>query len=293
MSSSNGTIAAPATASADLLGTRGGRPPASRAGPRRASWVRKINWGLPLSLILPTLIIGLWELATRLQWVEPIMLPSPLKVLQTARDLFAEGLLLTDFWASLKIVLQGFFWGALSGLALGAYAGLSKNVERFFGPTLDAIRQVPPLAVLPLIILWVGVGDLGKIVVISKSVFFPVFLNTLQGIRGVQKEYVEVGRVFRLTRWQFARRIIIPGALPSILVGVRFGAGFSWALIVAAEILSGHSGLGYLIQRSQDLLFTDQMFVAIVVIALFGLILDRSLLALERYLLRWKQGYAG
>ncbi len=241
--------------------------------------------------ILPAAILALWQIAVSSQWIPPILLPAPSRVLNSALDMFAEGLLLTDFFTSLKIVLHGFAWGAVLGLGLGVYAGLSRVVERVMGPTLDAIRQVPPLAMIPFVILWAGVGDLAKLIVISKAVFFPIFLNTLQGIRSIQREHIEVGRVLRLSRWQLVRHIYLPGALPSILVGIRYGAGLSWALVVAAELISGHAGLGYLIQRSQDLLFTDQMFVAIIIIASFGLILDRSLKALERHLLRWKPGF--
>ncbi|EIQ01682.1 ABC-type nitrate/sulfonate/bicarbonate transport system, permease component [Opitutaceae bacterium TAV1] len=256
-------------------------------------WYSRIKAGYAVPVILPIAILAIWQLATSRGWAPPILLPRPERVFNTARDLFADGTLFNDFITSITIVIQGFAWGSSIGLVFGAWAGLSRHVERFFGPTFDAIRAVPPLAILPLIILWWGVGDLGKVIVISKTVFFPVFLNTVQGIRSVQKEYVEVGHVFRLTRWQFVRKIIVPGALPSILVGVRFAAGLSWAMIIAAEMLSGHEGLGYLIQRAQDLLFTDQMFVAIFVIAAFGLGLDLILRRIERRLLRWKQGYVG
>ncbi|AHF93253.1 ABC transporter permease [Opitutaceae bacterium TAV5] len=271
--------------------TRGASTVTTAAGSRKR--YARIKPGYVLPVILPIVILAAWQLATTNVWVPPIMLPSPVRVFNTARDLFADGILFNDFITSITIVIQGFAWGSSIGLVLGAWAGLSRHVERFFGPTLDALRSVPPLAILPLIILWAGVGDLGKVIVISKTVFFPVFLNTVQGIRSVQKEYVEVGHVFRLTRWQFVRKIIVPGALPSILVGVRFAAGLSWAMIIAAEMLSGHEGLGYLIQRAQDLLFTDQMFVAIFVIAAFGLGLDLILRRIERRLLRWKQGYVG
>ncbi|MBE2213942.1 MAG: ABC transporter permease [Opitutaceae bacterium] len=268
--------------------------PADRPVPARRRARRfRFDFSKFAAVILPVAIFGLWYVATLQEWVPPILLPSPFRVWDTGVDMFAEGLLLNDFWTSLRIVLQGFVWGSVFGLALGSYAGLARRFENFVAPTLDAIRAVPPLALIPFVILWAGVGDLAKIIVISKAVFFPIFLNTVQGIRGVQKEHVEVGKVLKLTRWQFVRKIILPGALPSVLVGVRYGLGLSWALVVAAELISGHAGLGYLIQRSQDLLFTDQMFVAIFIIAAFGLLLDRGLRRLERHLLRWKQGYTG
>src|SRR5262249_55947858 len=145
---------------------------------------------------------------------------------------------------------------------------LSPAVERFFGPTLDGIRHIPGIAWLPLIVLWLGIGAPAKIVVIAKSVFFPVFLNTLQGIRGVDRNYVELARVLTLTRSQLVRRVIIPGAMPSILVGLRYAASLAWALVVVAEGLSGMEGIGFLIFRAQALLMTDQLLVCMVVIGI-------------------------
>jgi sulfonate transport system permease protein len=259
--------------------------------PRVRRWRFKL--GAWLGVVFPLSIIGLWTIAATNRWWPPILLPSPGKVFWAAETMLLQGTLIKDFLDSVNLVLQGFFYGGFLGLAVGAFCGLNKTVERFFSPTFDAVRQVPPIAILPLLILWLGIGTFAKVVLITKVVFFPVFLNTLQGIRGVQKEYVEVGRVYKLTRWQFTRWIIIPGALPSILVGLRYGAGLAWSLVVAVEIISGHTGLGYLIWRGQELLFTDQMFVAIFIIAAFGFALDRSLRSLERRLLRWKQGYTG
>ncbi|MDP3673258.1 MAG: ABC transporter permease [Telluria sp.] len=246
-----------------------------------------------LGLILPILILVAWEAATRFKLMSPVFLPTPQRTLAALSTLIEGGRLLEDFLESLRVVTFGFAVGSGLALLLGAYCGLSRSVERFFGPTLDALRQIPPMAWLPLLVLWVGVGDTAKVIVIAKVVFFPVFLNTLQGIRGVQKEYVEVAKVFRLTRQQLARKVIIPGALPSILIGIRYGAGLSWSLVVVAEMLSGMKGLGFLIWRSQELLFTDQLIVVIFIIGLFGFFLDRILSLAERRLLRWKQGYAG
>jgi sulfonate transport system permease protein len=176
---------------------------------------------------------------------------------------------------------------------MGILAGLSRTIERVLGPTLDAIRHIPPIAWLPLIVLWVGIGPLGKTVFIVKVVFFPVFLNTLQGIRGVQKDYVELARVLTLTRWQMVRRVIIPGAMPSILTGLRYGASLAWALIVVAEGMSGMKGIGFLIFRAQALLMTDQLLVCMVVIGAIGFLIDFAMRRLERRVLRWKQGFAG
>jgi sulfonate transport system permease protein len=188
-------------------------------------------------------------------------------------------------------VFRGFAWGLLFGLPFGTAAGMSTTVEKLFGPLLNSIRQVPPLAWLPLIVLWFGIGEIGKMVIIAKAVFFPVFLNTLQGIRTVNREYVEVARVYEFTRYQLIRRVIFPGALPSIFIGVRFGAGLAWVTIVAAEMLSGRKGVGYILTRGQDLLQTDEVFVVIFVIGVIGFILDKVLKDTEGRLIKWKKSF--
>lgn len=241
--------------------------------------------------VVPLLILFLWETATRLNLVKPIFVPAPLAVLETFHDLLVNEGFLVDLWVSIFTVLRGYLWGAGLGLLFGTFAGLSKTVEKLLGPTLNSIRQIPAIAWLPLIVLWVGIGDLGKLVVIAKSVFFPVFLNTLQGIRSVPKEYVEVARVYQFSRFQLLRRVVFPAALPTIFVGIRFGAGLSWAMIVAAEMLSGRKGLGFLLLQAQDLMLTNQVFVVIVVIGLVGFLIDLLLKEAERHLLKWKKSF--
>ncbi len=251
--------------------------------------------GLPraVGLLLPVAILILWEVAAHLQWVKPVFLPTPEKTALAFFTMLTRQDFLDDFLASISIVSQGFLYGAGLGVLLGAAAGLSRSIDRIVGPTLDSIRQVPAIAWLPLIILWLGIGPLAKIVIITKVVFFPVFLNTLQGIRNVPREYVDLAEVLTLRRFQFIRRIIIPAATPSILVGLRYGAGLAWAMVVVAEGLSGMQGIGYLIFRAQALMLTDQLLVCMVVIGLVGFAIDRAMQALEHHLLRWKQGFTG
>lgn len=264
-------------------------PPASR---RLRRFARRAGWAA-IGLALPAAIAVAWWWITARGLVKPYFLPAPSKTLATAWRLVAQDDLWADFVVSLRVVVKGFLLGAGLGLLLGLGAGTSRALERFFGPTLDGVRQIPPLAWLPLIILWVGIGDLAKTVVIAKVVFFPVFVNTLQGIRGVARDHVEVARVFHLSRRRFVTKVLLPGALPSILTGVRYGAGLSWSLVVVAEMLSGRAGLGYLIFRAQELLVTDELVVVMLVIGAVGFAIDRSLRRLERRLLRWKEGYAG
>jgi sulfonate transport system permease protein len=250
-------------------------------------------WEKGIGAVLPIIILLSWELVTGLHWVKPLFLPSPQEVVASFYDMLVNQGLLTDFQVSATAVLQGFFLGGLLGLFTGIAAGLSKNVERFLGPTLNSLRQVPTLAWLPLIVLWIGAGTFAKSVVIGKTVFFPVFLNTLQGIRGVSKEYVEVARIFEYNRSLLLRKVILPAALPSIFVGVRYGAGLAWAFVIAAEMLGGRYGLGYLLMRSQELLLTGQLFVVIIVIGTVGFGVDIGLRRVESSLLRWKKGFEG
>jgi sulfonate transport system permease protein len=254
----------------------------------RTSWKH-----IAIGLLFPLGVLLLWQVAAERQWVSAVFLPLPAKTLASFFTMVDRQDFDQDFLASISIVSQAFLYGSVLGIGFGIAAGLSRTVERVFGPTLDGIRHIPGIAWLPLIVLWIGIGPAAKVVVIAKSVFFPVFLNTLQGIRGVDKSHIELAQVLTLTRAQLVRRIIIPGAMPSILVGVRYGASLAWALVVVAEGLSGMEGIGFLIFRAQSLLLTDQLLVCMVVIGIVGFAIDRAMHLLQRYVLRWKQGFEG
>lgn len=255
-----------------------------------AQWLARRNL---IGLILPLAILAVWQLSASLRWIPPVFLPSPAATAQAFWKMLTAQRLHADFLASIAIVAQAFVYGSLAAVGLGIAAGLSKRVERFFGPTFDTIRHIPGIAWLPLIVLWLGIGAPAKVLVIAKSVFFPVFLNTVQGIRNVEKSHVELARVLTLTRGQLVRRIVLPSAVPSIMVSLRYSAGLAWALVVVAEGLSGLEGLGFLIFRAQSLLLTDQLIVCMVVIGAVGFAIDRGMYLLQRHVLRWKQGFDG
>lgn len=244
-------------------------------------------------LVLPLAILVLWEASATFGWIDPVFLPAPRKVATAFWKMLTVQNLAQDFLASITIVGQAFLYGSAAAILIGIAAGLSRRVEAFFGPTFDTIRHIPGIAWLPLIVLWLGIGAPAKVLVIAKSVFFPVFLNTLQGIRNVDRNHIELARTLTLTRWQLVRRVVLPSALPSILVSLRYAAGLAWALVVVAEGLSGLEGLGFLIFRAQGLLLTDQLMVCMVLIGLIGFAIDRSMALVQRRLLRWKQGFEG
>jgi sulfonate transport system permease protein len=247
---------------------------------------------LALQLLFPVGLLLAWELATRYGLVEDLFLPRPEKVVLAFTQLLQDEFL-TDLSASTVLVLKGFSAGALAGLILGFSSGISRTVEDLFGPTLNAIRQVPPLAWLPLIVLWFGAGDGAKTLLIAKTVFFPVFLNTLQAIRGTSREHIEVGRIFAYGRWRILWHIVLPAALPGIFVGLRYGAGIAWAVLIIAEMLGARRGLGYILIRSQEFMRSDHLLFVIVLIGLIGFSIDTALRRLESHLLRWKRGFEG
>ncbi len=252
------------------------------------------EWGTRLaSFIIPVLLIIAWQICSLIGLFHPAALPSPARVWSAFLGLLADGTLLSDLGTSALRVLNGFLWGVSIGLVIGVLSGLSRFVERLVSPVVDAFRQIPVFAWIPLIVLWFGIGELSKGVIIAKSVFVPVFVNTLQGIRGVPQEYVEVARVLELNRWKFLRKVVIPSALPSIFTGIRLGAGFAWMAVVAAEMLGGLSGVGYALMRSKEFFQTDGLIALMAVIGLVGLAVDRSLKWLETSTLRWRKGFTG
>ncbi|MDR1911980.1 MAG: ABC transporter permease [Helicobacteraceae bacterium] len=246
---------------------------------------------LYIGAFLPLIILGVWEVASANEWIDKIFLPEPIGVVKAFWYMLWNQDLLNDIWVSVAIVAQGFFYGAFVAILLGVASGLSRKVELFFGSTMNTLRHIPTIAWLPLIVVWLGLGAPAKILIIAKSVFFPVFLNVLQGIRHIDRSYIELSNVLTLTKWQFVRKVVFPAILPSIAVSLRYSAGLAWAIVVVAEGLSGLEGLGFLIFRAQQLLMTDQLLVCMVLIGLIGFAIDRAMYFTQQRLLRWKVGF--
>ncbi|MDR3299214.1 MAG: ABC transporter permease [Candidatus Accumulibacter sp.] len=241
-----------------------------------------------IGLLLPLIVLVIWHIVTANDWIGRAFLPKPLDVITAFWYMLWKQDLLNDIWVSVVIVSQSFVYGSLIGILLGVLSGLSRRVELFFGPTLNTLRHIPSVAWLPLIVLWLGLGAPAKLLILSKAVFFPVYLNTLQGIRSIDKNYIELAKVLTLTKRQLVRKVILPAILPSIAVSLRYSAGLAWALVVIAEGLSGLDGLGFLIFRAQQLLITDQLIVSMVLIGMIGFAIDRGLYLAQQRLLRWK-----
>lgn len=246
-----------------------------------------ISWTAPLLLLLA------WEALARTGVLSPQVLPAPSKVLQTALNLIAQGRLLSDLGASLLRAAAGFVIGGSIGFVLGTLVGFSRLAEALVDRSVQMVRAVPFLAALPLVIVWFGVGEGGKVFLVSLGVLFPIYINTVLGIRQVDPKLLELGRVTGLSNWTLIRRIVLPGALPSILAGVRYALAVAWLALVIAETIAANTGIGSLAMDAREFLQTDVIVLTIVIYAGIGVVSDGIARLLERRLLAWHPNYAG
>jgi sulfonate transport system permease protein len=248
---------------------------------------------LLLSWLAPTALVIVWEVLARAGWVTPQVLPAPSKVVATAIKLATSGSLLTDLGVSLLRAVAGFTIGGGIGFALGTLVGFSRVAEAAIDRSVQMIRAIPFLAVLPLVIVWLGVGEVEKIFLVALGVAFPIYINTTLGIRQIDPKLIELGRVQGLSRLELIRRIILPGALPSILTGVRYALATAWLALVVAETIGAQSGIGFLAMDAREFLRTDVIVLTIVIYALIGVAADAIARWLERRLLDWHPNYGG
>ena len=240
--------------------------------------------------LFPLLLLSAWQLCSALAIFPPFLVPSPASVGQAFASLLASGALATHLAVSFGRVLAGFALAFLFAFPLGILSGRSPRLQRFTGPLFEFFRHIPPIATIPLLILWFGIGELPKLAVIVMATFFPVFLNTEHGIRTVDPKLVEVGRVFALSGRDSFFRLLLPAALPDILLGIRLGLGYSWRSLIGAELIAATSGLGYLILDAEQLSRPDIVLVGIFSIGILGSLLDEAFFALSKKLLPWQKG---
>lgn len=253
----------------------------------RALGRRLLPWLVPVTLLLA------WQLASSWGWLSTRVLPAPAEVVKAAWQLAASGELWTHVRVSAGRALLGLAVGGGLGLALGLLTGSLRLAETLLDSSFQMLRNIPALALIPLVILWFGIDETAKLFLISVSVFFPIYLNTFHGIRNVDPALIEMGRTYGLSRWQLYRHVILPGALSSILVGLRFSLGLMWVILIVAETISAQAGIGYLTMNAREFLQTDVVLVGILLYALLGKFADVFARALERWWLRWHPGYAG
>ncbi len=244
-----------------------------------------LPWVLPISLLI------VWQWASSAGILPSRFLPAPRAVLHSFFDLSASGELWSHVRVSALRALSGFVVGGGLGLLLGMLTGSLHWAETLLDTTIQMIRNIPPLALIPLVILWFGIDESAKLFLVALGVFFPVYINTFHGIRSVDRGLLEMGRTYGLSGWPLYREIILPGALPSILVGVRFSLGLMWVILIVAETISARSGIGYMTMNAREFMQTDVMVVGILLYAILGKLADLLAKGLERYWLRWNPAY--
>jgi sulfonate transport system permease protein len=221
------------------------------------------------------------------------VLPSPVDIVRAYRELWTTGDLQAALPISLRRAAVGLVLGGGAGLVLGVVAGLSVAAERLYDAPLQMLRTIPFIAMIPLFIVWFGIGETSKVALITGASIFPVYLNTYHGIRSIDPKLIEVGRTFDMSRWETIRYVVVPLGLPGILVGWRYAAGVALLALVAAEQINSQAGIGYILNTANQFQRTDIILAGILIYAVLGLTVDVVMRALERLLLPWRAGHVG
>ncbi len=241
---------------------------------------------IPIGLLL------LWQILSSKGILLEVILPSPASVAKALYEITADGTLQIDIVTSLRRILVGYFYGVIVAIVLGVGSGLNRVIYRFVYPIVNIIRQIPLYAWMPLLILWFGIGETSKLLIIARGVVIPLYLNTVQGIRDVNIQYYELAKVLELKRSTFLRKVVFPSAMPAIYTGLRLAAGNSLMAVVAAEMLGGLTGLGYALLQAKEFLWSDKLIALMLVIAIIGIIFDVLIKGVENRTLGWKKTIA-
>lgn len=244
-----------------------------------------------LGWALPILLLAGWELASRTGLIAANVLPAPSSVAQAFWRLLVSGELIVNIGVSTARALAGFAIGGSIGFVLGLANGVSALSRGITDTTLQMIRNIPHLALIPLVILWFGIDEEAKLFLVALGVFFPIYVNTLLGIQSVDPQLIEMGRIYGMSRSQLFVRVILPGALPAIFVGLRYALGIMWLTLIVAETISASSGLGYMAMQAREFLLMDVVVLSILIYALLGKLADSFARLLERLSLQWHPAF--
>lgn len=244
-----------------------------------------------LPALLPILLLSIWQIGTMQGFISATILPPPLDVFITAWEMILSGELWTHIWVSSARALSGFLLGGTIGLLLGLFTSSSKFAAALLDSSLQMIRNIPVLALIPLAIIWFGIDEGSKLFLVSLSVFFPIYLNTMHGIKSVDKDLIEMAKTYGLSGWQLYRQVILAGALPSILVGVRFSLGLMWIVLIVAETISATSGIGYMTMSGREFMRLDVVLLGVFIYAILGKLADSFAQLIEKRCLRWHLSY--
>lgn len=254
--------------------------PVTRSRGVRLGWLRR--W------VSPAVILVVWQLLSSAGVIPEQKIAAPLQILATAGDLVADGTLGAATLVSVQRVALGFAVGAAIGVTLAVVAGLSRIGEDAVDPPMQMLRTLPHFGLIPLFIVWMGLGETPKIALVAMGVAFPLYLNTSSGIRSIDRKFLEAATTLHLTRWQRIRHVVVPGAVPQALVGLRQSLGVAWLSLIVAETVSASSGLGYMINHAREFLQTDVIVVGLAVYSILGLVTDAIVRTLERKALSWR-----
>ncbi|WP_334174462.1 ABC transporter permease subunit [Pseudoxanthobacter sp.] len=253
--------------------------------------VARLGLSGTISLAVIAALLGLWWLAAARAWVPPLFLPAPWDVagrlVSVWQQGFADATLAEHLGASLGRVFAALLVAVAVAVPVGLAIGLSPVGRGLFDPVIEFLRPIPPLAYLPLVVIWLGIGEPAKVVVIALAMLAPVVISTAAGVRSVSASRINAARAFGATRWQVARFVVLPGALPDILTGIRIALGAGWSTLVAAELIAATRGLGFMIQSAANFLVTDVVVMGIFIIAAVAFALEAGLRLLQRRLVPW------
>jgi sulfonate transport system permease protein len=236
-------------------------------------------------------ILLVWQLAASTGFLSTRILPAPTDVLVAGWRMTLSGELLRNMGVSFGRAIVGFAIGGAIGFGFGLANGLSQLSDKVFDSTLQMVRNVPHLALIPLVILWFGIDETAKIFLVALGVFFPIYINTLHGIRTVDPQLIEMGRTYGMSTSALFWRVILPGALPSIFVGLRYALGIMWLTLIVAETIAASSGIGYMAMQAREFLLVDVVVLSILIYALLGKLADSAARLLERLCLSWHPAF--
>ncbi|NUP41078.1 MAG: ABC transporter permease [Streptomyces sp.] len=259
--------------------------PVSTRRTRIPRWLRRTSG--------PLLLLALWQLLSSTGVLTSDVLASPGRIAQVAGDLVGDGSLASAMGTSLQRVAFGLLLGTAIGTGLALLSGLFRIGEDLVDAPVQMLRTVPFVGLIPLFIIWFGIGEAPKVAIITLGVTFPLYLNVYAGIRGVDSQLIEAGESLGLSRWGLVRHVVLPGALPGALTGLRYSLGISWLALVFAEQVNADSGIGFLMVQARDFLRTDVIVVCLIVYAFLGLLADFIVRSLERLLLQWRPTFTG
>lgn len=242
-----------------------------------------------LALILPVIVVFAWWYATSFGSIPVGILPDLPRVGSTFISMIQSGQLQEDILISISRVIKGYLFSALFGIILGSLIGMFRTVRELILPTITVIRQIPMIAWIPLIILWAGIGEGSKVIIIVLAAFFPILVNTESGISSTPSGYLEVAKLYKLGSWKTFLRVYLPHALPQMLVGLKLGLGVSWMAVVAAELIAATSGVGYRMSNARSMMRSDIVIICMIAIGIIGIIMDKVIGSLFKLATPWKK----